>query len=690
MKLVAFAACVFSAGALAAEDVPLRPYVLDWKDPNPIADASSLLHTPAGKHGFVIIRDGHLATTAGRLRLWGMNITSAANEPSKSDAPLVAAFLARHGINCVRMHFLDNPSPRGLIDSKRPDTREFDAAQLDRLDFFIAALKQRGIYVNLNLNVGRTYKEADGVADPEYIGFAKALTYFDPRLLELQREYARKLLTHRNPYTGAEYRNEPAVALVELVNENSLIESWVQNRLLGKASRPRPGTWTDIPATYEKQLTALYTEWLRKRGQPPVPRLRKEEFASAGEDRFRVEATFYMEIEDRYFQSMSAFLKKDLGVKSLVLGTSDHNHGMSGYALLSSSARLDVVDGHTYWQHPSYIVDPATGKTTGFRIRNTAMVDDPLHSSVVELSRSAVAGKPYIVSEVNHPFPAEHAAEGIPILTAYAAFQDWDGIFWYTFEHAAPDTWRPKQSGHFDFRADPVKMAQVAAGAFTFLRGDVHAARQTVLRGYSREQVLDSLRMTFKERPYFTPGFDLRLPLEHASRISSFDRPREADTEAEDGSIRSDTRQLTWHDKPGAVTVDSDRTHMLIGFLGAHQLATKHLSAKLENKFAALQLTSLDGLPISRSRSMLLTSGARTANTAMQWNPERTSLTNWGTEPTVIEPVTGTVTLTNLPHAKSVRVTAPGLKPVPARRAATGWEIPLGGAVTPWYRIDIE
>lgn len=58
------------------------------------------------------------------------------------------------------------------------------------------------------------------------------------------------------------------------------------------------------------------------------------------------------------------------------------------------------------------------------------MVNDPLHSTVVELSRSAVGGKPYIVSEVKHPFPAEFAAEGIPILAAYAAFQDWDGIFW--------------------------------------------------------------------------------------------------------------------------------------------------------------------------------------------------------------------------------------------------------------------
>ncbi len=56
------------------------------------------------------------------------------------------------------------------------------------------------------------------------------------------------------------------------------------------------------------------------------------------------------------------------------------------------------------------------------------MVNDPLHSTVVQLSRTAFAGKPYTVSETNHPFPNEYASEGIPILAAYAGFQDWDMI----------------------------------------------------------------------------------------------------------------------------------------------------------------------------------------------------------------------------------------------------------------------
>ena len=171
--------------------------------------------------------------------------------PPKEDAPVWAATLARFGVNCVRLHFIDLDAPRGLIDGTRNDSREFDAAQLDREDFFVAELKKRGIYININLNVGRSYKEGDGVRDYDKIRWAKGLTLFDPRLIELQKEYAKKLLTHYNPYTKTEYRNDPAVAIVELVNENALYVGF-------RAPTPY----------YDDALTDVYNAWLRRNLAP--------------------------------------------------------------------------------------------------------------------------------------------------------------------------------------------------------------------------------------------------------------------------------------------------------------------------------------------------------------------------------------------------------------------------------------
>jgi hypothetical protein len=379
-------------------------------------------------------------------------------------------------------------------------------------------------------------------------------------------------------------------------------------------------------------------------------------------------------------------------VKSLLLGTSDHNHDISGYPLLHSVSQLDIVDGHIYWQHPRYITDPVTGRNTGFEITNTPMVNDPLHSNVVGLSRSAILGKPYTVSEVNHPAPSEYASEGIPILAAYAALQDWDGIFWYTFEHRQPSDWQAKQPSHFEFRTDPVKMTELAAGAIMFQRADVRKALETVTRSYSITQIYDSLRLPRAERPYFTPGFPLALPLVHGSRIASLNGPPTgAFTAIPPGPVISDTKELAWQE--GLVTVDSERSQALVGNVSGH--AITHLSANVQNRFCTIMLTSLDGAPLRSARRMLLTTGSRAGNTGMKWNEKRTSLTDWGTAPTVIEPVTGTITLRSLDGTASLTVAALDgagrpIGKVKVTKTGDGWDIAVGDPVTPWYLITVK
>ncbi len=677
-----------------ASEGELKTFTLDHRGgAASVIDLSTLLDAPAGKHGFVRVANGHLVTGDGkRLRLWGVNVTDWSKGstmlPSKEDAPMWAATLARFGVNCVRLHFLDLPTPRGLIDATREDSRAFDAQQLDRLDFWIAELKRRGIYINLNLNVGRSYKAGDGVKDADKIRWGKGLTFYDPRLIELQKEYAKQILTHLNPYTKTEYRNEPAVVIVELANENALY--------LGFRA-PTPA--------YDKDLLDLYNAWLKQKrspaelaklrtiagveGEQPIPRLTGREIAAAPPERFYTELEFFMEMERRYFQDMQSYLKDTLKVKAPLVATADHSHSGSSYPLLASTSLLDIVDGHTYWQHP------------GPRgIPNTPMVNDPRNSTVVELSRTAFAGKPYTVSEVNHPFPNDYASEGIPILAAYAALQDWDGIFWYTFEPKASADWKPQVGDPFDISHNPVKMPQLAAGAMMFVRGDVRAARQVIQRSYSRQQVYDSIRLPGTERPYFTPGFPLALPLRHGSRIASLDgKPTEKIELREADPLVSDTNELAWavsQEKGGLVTVDTERTQAAIGFVKAYGKQLRHLAPEINNRFASLSLSALDAKPIARSSRMLLVAGALATNTGVEWNETRSALKQWGTAPTLIEPVTGRLLVRNLEGARSVTIAALDRRgqrigaPVAAKQTPEGWRVQLGAQVTTWYEIKVE
>ena len=82
----------------------------------------------------------------------------------------------------------------------------------------------------------------------------------------------RRLLGHVNPYTGRRYAEDPAIAIVELVNENSILESWVRGRLRGEQTTPF-GTWGDIPSAYAADLDRLWNAWLTRR-YPDRPALR--------------------------------------------------------------------------------------------------------------------------------------------------------------------------------------------------------------------------------------------------------------------------------------------------------------------------------------------------------------------------------------------------------------------------------
>jgi hypothetical protein len=726
-----------SARPGAEEAGTFRPFTVDHLHrTDSEADVSFLLRGPAGKDGFIRSQKGHLVTPDGeRFRIWGVNLTSwtqgSTNIPPKDQAALWAAEMARYGINCVRFHFLDMPnrrtggrrSPIGLIDGSREDTQHFDPEQLDRLDFFIAELKKRGIYSNLNLNVGRTYKPGDEVPDSSMFGAAgKGFTFIGPRLLELQKDYAKQLLTHVNPYTRSSYAQEPAVAIVELVNENSLFEFWDRNWLRGeRGGRGSPNPQLDLTPAYEKLLTQMYNDWLKehrsaeelavirkeagvKEGEM-VPRLRKGDVRGAPEAQFLAEAAFYESVERNFFEGMKKYLRETLGVRSLIVGTADHTYFIPNLPLLRSTSAMDMVDGHVYWQHPSIWGE-----------RNTPMVNDPLDSIIVKLARSPMAGRPFTVSEVNHPNPNEYACEMIPILAAYAGFQDWDGVCFYTFELKTGADFQPFVTDNFDITQDPVKMMQMETGALMFLRGDVQPAKRTVSRTYTREQALETMQMPEAARPYFTPGFPLSLPLRHGSRIASLDGPPTAafapdpvNAGSKEYSINSDTGELAWHvsqEKGGVVTIDTERTQGLVGFVkgnstfvggrGRVGLATTgHLAADVENAFCAIMLSSLDIRPMRVSNTMLMTTGSRIENTGTKWNDRHTLWETWGTAPTLIDPVRGYVTLKDLDGAVAVELVPldgaakPIGRPIQGKRNEDGWELQIGTVPTTFYVVHV-
>ena len=242
------------------------PFVLPWDDASPgtLTDVSFLNAKPAGVHGYIIARNGHFVetNTGKRIRFLGTNFAGKDAFPSHADAEKVAARIAKLGINIVRLHHMDNSDwgqNASIWDYAYKDRQHLSAVQLDKLDYFMAQLKKNGVYVNLNLHVSRQFSEADGF--PATISqiptsFDKRVDEFDPRMIQLQKNYAQDLLTHVNPYTHLSYAADPAVAVVEINNENSLVgDPWA---VLGAGL-------DTLPEPFRGELMDLWNSWLTRK-----------------------------------------------------------------------------------------------------------------------------------------------------------------------------------------------------------------------------------------------------------------------------------------------------------------------------------------------------------------------------------------------------------------------------------------
>jgi len=245
--IVFFAACLSQADEMI-------PFSMPWYGaPNGVLDLRASLEIPAGGKGRVQVRDGHYYAGEQRIRFYGVNIVSAACFPTAENAKRVADRIARCGFNVVRFHHMDSNWDDGLIDYSDGTSTKLNPVQLDRLDRFVAELKAVGVYSNLNLLCSRVFKGADGLhPDIDKMDWKEChvIGFFDEGARNLQKAYAQDLLLHVNPYTGLSYAQDPAVAIVEINNEDGLIQQWYS------------GVLDSIPTFYKRLLRVRWNAWL--------------------------------------------------------------------------------------------------------------------------------------------------------------------------------------------------------------------------------------------------------------------------------------------------------------------------------------------------------------------------------------------------------------------------------------------
>lgn len=209
----------------------------------------------AGDSGFIQSQFDHFVDgTGAERRFLGTNICFTGCFPSHEDADKVAAELARYGINLVRLHYVHHKVPQGRSYPK-PDSF-LEPEQLERFDYLLAKLKEHGIYTYFQLNIARKFDEDNGIVN------AKQLPYFyhgidniDSRFIQLQKKFIGEILNHVNPYTGVAYKNEPAISMLELANENTITYAWFTPRY----------RFQQLVEPYASEFKGLWNSWLLSR-----------------------------------------------------------------------------------------------------------------------------------------------------------------------------------------------------------------------------------------------------------------------------------------------------------------------------------------------------------------------------------------------------------------------------------------
>jgi hypothetical protein len=484
-------------------------------------DFSFLLDAPAGKYGFTAVKDGHFQVGGKRIRFYGFNIPFASLYLPKQESELLAERLSKAGVNFARIHAEDaipwSPEDgNNLIDYTRGNSRSFDPEKLDRLDYLFHCLKQKGIYMQLDLFCYRGFLPDDGLDYPDgLMKYFKQVNVFNRRLIELQKEFAAEYLGHRNPYTGLRYADDPAVAVVQIMNEDGIF--WYE----GRDQIGLPSYRAELTKRFNQYLLAKYGSrkaldiaWTKEDGtrcllededpeQGTVRRLvhlegtqmyvdwKADYRGMASPVRYADYTEFLARIQLDFSYEMRNHVLS-LGVKCPI---NISNHAQGAADIYSLDRYADVNQDNAYWNHPETVDHEKAVFHSMNMVENDprkTVVDSPFKLNLVtRLNHDRVSGKPFMAAEWNILYGSDFRSDALPMVAAYACLQDWDGLVLYAYHHSnSMEQYDDSMLDRpFNLFNDPATWGQVALCSYLFQKGLVSQGRNLLEVCYSERDL---------------------------------------------------------------------------------------------------------------------------------------------------------------------------------------------------------
>ncbi len=692
----------------------------DAFSPDSIIDMQGLLDestgVPAGKYGHVqrVGSNFELSERPGvPVKFWGANVS----RPSNPDNfPQQARFYAKHGVNVMRRHYMHAE----LGEDRSPERQ-------DLYDRWFAALKDNGVYTHWSVyypdsrgvsrdflpdeldpdfeallgRIGVTLDDLWDELEPREDGHGRQIggfTNFVQAYQQGQWEWLKPLLEHENPYTGMRYVDDPALAFMEVQNEDCLFWHWPLNALADGHDYPNHTLllrrmwfeWLQERYADDDELEAAWGDGMRANDSVETfhsdmkmyGAWELEEDGPWGGNKVAERARmgdyirFLAETQRHHWETRFQQVR-DLGFQGVLLSTAWKSGGPAGVAAnMWADDAGDAITRHAYMGGGAGGHDVQVGE-----VRNVTHLDRPGRGIIGGESIDAggqpvtiiqVEDKPAMMTEWNMNPPNQWRAEISPLYAFYGmGLQGWDSSLHFAGSRPWMGSgWPGAGRGPRSYVTEtPVYMGQFPALAFAIHKGHIQQADAAAARRLSVEDLfrgIDPLSQPLPDGGF--PGEDNifvppevtaigRVSFKADEALSSSDSERVDWSEYWDESaqvITSMTGELVWDYGNEVVQVKSPKTQGIIGFAGGGTYDLPGVQVEVHTEFVSLLFTPLDDRPLIESDHILITAMAQDKQVGTEYNEDGTELLKLGGPPLLLEPVQANITFGG-PALESVR-----------------------------------
>ncbi|MEP7110287.1 MAG: hypothetical protein ABI760_19995 [Ferruginibacter sp.] len=658
----------------------------------------------AGENGFIqLSNDGNsfVHGNGKEIRFWACNGGSLANGFSDARLDSLAGFLAKMGVNLIRYHGAVNPH------GKHTDIMSVDTTEVNNIWRCVAAMKKQGIYTVIspfwphNGHMGGWVPEEWGIEGYSGNDDLWAVLFFNDHLKQAYKTWVKYLYSNPNPYTGIALKDEPAVAIIQVENEDAVFFWTMQN----------------IKPALKKMVGTQFVQWLKDKygslkaainywgsdathkednlpadiiGLFPIHEMtipQKDNIAK----RLKDQVEFYAKKQRAFYDEMVKYYRYDIGCKQLTNGNNWRTASQSRLLDIErwTNSTADVIATNKYFdpQHKGpndgWRIDPGDFYGAPSALKNPA----ELPSNIKHIE-----GHPMVVTESGWNLPNKYQTEGALLIAAYGGLTGLDAFFWFSPSAPAFD-----MDLHYQFLdiqgqhplnrwsiSTPGEMGMFPANALIQRLGYVKEGKaimeqRTLGSMFNREppqifeeQSFDPNRdfisndKKYEAKAELTPltfltgnvstkygvtGDSIRLLVNLRQLINTKEQ-----------KITSVTGEEQLDYRNGIFTLNTPKAKAVTGFLTTRKtFQLDEVTIHSQNEYATIELVSMDGKKIGQSKKILLQVGTLFRPT--NWKEEAATFENRGRTTTGFKIInTGMMPWLGMPALGDIRIKNASIK----------------------------